>query len=81
MSALVMLEYEDVQHSARLVNDKLHIPTVKRWFGLSSVMVDDIAEPTDNGGFTFATYLPGNTLRISGRPAAGVSNPFAMWHC
>ena len=55
-----------MQRSTRLVNDKLHVPTVEKAFGLSSVDVDGIAEPTDDGGFTFATYQPGATLQISG---------------
>ena len=72
MLTLVTLKYKAEEHSTRLVNQKLHIPTVKDTFGLSSVDVAGVAEATDNQGFTFATYEPGVTLQISGRPAAGL---------
>lgn len=75
MPALVVLKYGDAQRSTRLVNNKLHIPTVEKAFGLSNVDVDGVIEPTDEGGFTFAMYQPGTTLQISGPPAAGLFNP------
>lgn len=69
MTAVVKLKYGDAERSTRLVNDQLHIPTIKDMFGLSSVDVDGVAEPADDRGFTFATYLSGSTLHISGSPA------------
>ena len=69
MAAVVKLKYGDTERSTRLVNDQLHIPTIKDMFGLSSVDVDGVAEPADDRGFTFATYLSGSTLHISGSPA------------
>ncbi|KAL3140466.1 hypothetical protein ABBQ38_004725 [Trebouxia sp. C0009 RCD-2024] len=69
MAAVVKLKYGDNERSIRLVNDQLHIPTIKDMFGLSSVDVDGVAEPADDRGFTFATYLSGSTLHISGSPA------------
>lgn len=35
----------------QLVFDWLHVPTIKDLFGLSSVNVEGIAEPTDTRGF------------------------------
>lgn len=69
MATVVRLKYGDNERSTRLVNDQLHIPTVKDMFGLSSVDVEGVAEPADDRGFTFATYLSGSTLHISGSPA------------
>lgn len=69
MAAVVKLKYGDTERSTRLVNNQLHIPTIKDMFGLSSVDVEGVAEPADDRGFTFATYLSGSTLHISGSPA------------
>lgn len=69
MAAVVKLKYGNAERSTRLVNNQLHIPTIKDMFGLSSVDVDGVAEPADDRGFTFATYLSGSTLHISGSPA------------
>jgi len=38
-------------------------------FALSSVDIDGVAEPADDRGFTFATYMSGSILDISGTPA------------
>ena len=69
MAAVVKLKYGDTERSTRLVNNQLHIPTIKDMFGLSSVDVEGVAEPADDRGFTFATYLSGSTLHLSGSPA------------
>ena len=69
MAAVVKLKYGDTERSTRLVNNQLHIPTIKDMFGLSSVDVEGVVEPADDRGFTFATYLSGSTLHISGSPA------------
>lgn len=69
MAAVVKLKYGDTERSTRLVNNQLHIPTIKDMFGLGSVDVEGVAEPADDRGFTFATYLSGSTLHISGSPA------------
>ena len=57
MAAVVKLKYGEIERSTRLVNNQLHIPTIKDMFGLGSVDVEGVAEPADDRGFTFATYL------------------------
>ena len=69
MASVVRLKYGDTERSTRLVNNQLHIPTVKDMFGLSSVDIDGVAEPADDRGFTFASYMSGSILEISGTPA------------
>ena len=69
MAAVVKLQFGDMHRFTRLVNDQLHIPTVKELFDLNSIDVDGVVEPADARGFTFATYVPGSTLIISGTPA------------
>ena len=81
MLDLVILKYKAEEHPTRLVNKKLHIPIVKDTFGLSSVDVAGVAEATDNQGFTFATYQPGATLQISGRPAVGLFSSLHVLCC
>ena len=49
--------------------------------GLSNVDVDGVATPADDRGVTFATYLPGSTLQISGIPAAGLPTPLDILCC
>lgn len=56
MAALVKLKYGEKERSTRLINNQLHIPTIKDMFGLSSVDVEGVAEPADDKGFTFQTY-------------------------
>ena len=68
MGTVVKLKYGDAERSTRLVDGKLHLPTIKNVFQLGSVDVEGIAEPADATGFTFATYLSGSTLHISGDP-------------
>lgn len=81
MLDLVILKYKAKEQSTRLVNKKLHIPTVKDTFGLSSVNVAGVAEATDNQGLTYTTYQPGATLQISGRPAAGLFSSLHVLCC
>lgn len=69
MASVVRLRYGDNERSTRLVNNQLHIPTIKDMFALSSIDIDGVAEPADDRGFTFATYLSGSVLEISGAPA------------
>ena len=69
MASVVRLKYGDTERSTRLVNNQLHIPTVKDMFGLSSVDIDGVAEPADDRGFTFASYMSGSILEITGTPA------------
>lgn len=69
MASVVRLKYGDIERSTRLVNNQLHIPTIKDMFALSSVDIDGVAEPADDRGFTFATYMSGSILDISGTPA------------
>ena len=71
MAGVVKLQFGEMHRFTRLVNDQLHIPTVKDLFDLSSIDVDGVAEPADARGFTFATYPTGSTLTISGTPAQG----------
>lgn len=70
-ATVVKLKCGDSEVPTRLVDHKLHIPTVKDLFGLSSVLVDGVAEPADDRGLPFTTYLSGNILQISGTPTAG----------
>ena len=81
MAALVKLKYGDKERSTRLINNRLHIPTIKDMFGLSSVDVDGVAEPANDKGFTFTTYLAGSTLQISGDCATGLFNPIDVLCC
>jgi mannose-6-phosphate isomerase class I len=69
MASVVRLKYGDIERSTRLVNNQLHIPTIKDMFALSSIDIDGVAEPADDRGFTFATYMSGSILDISGTPA------------
>lgn len=69
MASVVRLKYGDAERSTRLVNNQLHIPTIKDMFGLSSVDIDGVAEPADDRGFTFASYMSGSVLEITGTPA------------
>lgn len=69
MNAVVKLKYGDEERPMWLVNNKLHIPSVKDMFGLSRVGVGGAYLPTDGSGLSFATYQSGDTLQISG--AAG----------
>ena len=71
MASVVKLQFGEMHRFTRLVNDQLHIPTVKELFDLSSIDVDGVVEPADARGFTFATYVPGSTLIISGSPSQG----------
>ena len=45
--------------------------------------MDGVAEPADDRGFTFVTYLAGSTLHIIGTPAqaAGVANSLDVLCC
>lgn len=81
INAVVKLKCWDSECNLQLVSGRLHIPTIKNMFGLSSVDVDGVATPADDRGFTFATYLPGSTLQISGMPAAGLSTPLDILCC
>ena len=69
MASVVRLKYGEAERSTRLVNNQLHIPTIKDMFGLSSVDIDGVAEPADDRGFTFASYMSGSVLEITGTPA------------
>lgn len=55
--AVVKLKGGDSEVPTRLVGYKLHIPTIKDFFGLSSVSVDGKAEPADDRGPVFTSYL------------------------
>ena len=81
MNGVVKLKYGDRERLTRLINNQLHIPTIKDMFGLSSVDVESIAEPADDRGFTFTTYLSGSTLQISGLLAAGLFHPLDLQSC
>lgn len=81
MAALVKLKYGDQEDSTRLINNQLHIPTIQTMFGLSNVHVEGVAEPADDRGFTFATYLAGSTLQISGVCATGLFDPSVVLCC
>ena len=65
MASVVRLKYGEAERSTRLVNNQLH----KDMFGLSSVDIDGVAEPADDRGFTFASYMSGSVLEITGTPA------------
>lgn len=73
MAPVVKLQFGDVHRFTRLVNDRLHIPTVRQLFDLNSIDVDGIVEPADDRGFTFTSYPVGSTLNISGTPSQGGS--------
>ena len=84
MASVVRLRYGDNERSTRLVNNQLHIPTIKDMFALSSIDIDGVAEPADDRGFTFATYLSGSMLEISGAPAlaavmSGAAQASDLW--
>lgn len=81
MDAVVKLKCGDREGLTRLYNNQLHIPTIEGMFGLSSVDVEGIAEPTHDRGFTFMTYQSGSTLQISGIPAAGLFHPLGLLCC
>lgn len=77
----VTLKHGDREVPAELVAYKLHVPSVKDFFGLGSLLVDGRLVATDEKGFTFKTYLSGATMQITGTPIAGLLTSVDMLCC
>eukprot|EP00198_Chlamydomonas_reinhardtii_P006765 XP_001696101.1 predicted protein [Chlamydomonas reinhardtii] len=52
----------------QLIDGKLHLPTIRDYFKLANVALDGVVYPTDPDGFTFNTFEPNTTSRVTGDP-------------
>ena len=50
----------------QLIDGRLHLPTIRDYFKLITVRLNDVVYPTDNEGFTFGTFTPTGTIRVTG---------------
>jgi hypothetical protein len=50
----------------QLIDGRLHLPTIRDYFKLSTVRLNDVVYSTDSEGFTFGTFPPTGTIRVTG---------------
>lgn len=68
----VLLECEESENESQrsayfqLIEGRLHIPTIKEFFGLNVVRINEVVYPVDGQGFTYSTFQPGDSYRLAG---------------
>ena len=70
MESTVNLQFGALAERIPLVDGRVHIPTIKHAFELRVAKISGILASADSQGFTHATFHSGDTLNISGTPAA-----------
>ncbi len=57
--------HERVERVA-LVDGRLHVPTLREFFSLAALRIDGAVHAVNSDGWTFATFHPGQHLRLTG---------------
>ena len=70
MESTVTLQFGNLTERIPLVDGRVHIPTIKDTFELRVARINGILASADSPGFTHAKFNSGDTLDISGTPAA-----------
>ncbi len=70
MASTVTLQFGGVTEIIPLFDGRVHIPTIKDTFELRVAKINGVLASADSHGFTNAKFSSGDTLNISGTPAA-----------
>ena len=70
MESTVTLQFGALTKRIPLFDGKVHIPTIKETFELRVAELNGVLAPADSQGFTYARFKAGDTLSVSGTPAA-----------
>ena len=70
MESTVTLQFGALTERIPHFDGRVHIPTIREAFELRVAKINGSLAPADSQGFTHATFNSGDTLNISGTPAA-----------
>lgn len=55
----------------QLIDGKLHLPTIREYFKLANVRLNNVVYPTDADGFSFSAFVPDDHISVTGDPMPG----------
>ena len=70
MAFTVTLQFGGLIETIPLIEGRVHVPTITDTFELRVAKINGVLASANRHGFTHANFNPGDTLTISGIPAA-----------